>query len=303
MHPGTDFLAVDIDLQRGPNGVLGPTQSGYQSWPIVADDDPLSNPNYDPNKDWNANGSAAAGGLTKTFATTQGNISADVQGISFNGTVSADNRSGRDRGPNGGDQSNLYRDFIFSQINNQASGASFGRNYVKLTLSGLTPNQTYEFTGFAREDAFNSTAFADPTAPSVSFQAWTTQDKLGGVDGPAAWQDANVAPGSAYMPAIGGTMNPIPTLGRSQVSGPDSLTLRNQGGNPFWFSSSFLVKSSATGSVTIYTWSDPNSPQIAQTQGASLLNGFRLASLPEPTSIALFAIGLVGLVGLRRRMK
>ena len=164
------ILAVDVDLQRGPTGVTGPTQAGFQSWHIVADADPLDGA-YDPATDWNTNGGlpAVATGLSKTF----GSITANLGGATYNGTTRADSRSGRDRGANAGGFSDLYRDFVFEQIFNQASGANFGRNYIKLVLTGLTPNKPYEFTGFAREDAFNSTDFTDPNAPSVSFQAWS----------------------------------------------------------------------------------------------------------------------------------
>ena len=65
----------------------------------------------------------SASGLTKTFATTQGNITATVFGVSYNGTTLADNRAARNRGANGQAQGSMYQDFIFSQINNQASGA------------------------------------------------------------------------------------------------------------------------------------------------------------------------------------
>lgn len=289
------ILAVDVDLQRGPTGVTGPTQAGFQSWHIVADADPFDGA-YDPATDWNTNGGlpAVATGLSKTF----GSITANLGGATYNGTTRADSRSGRDRGANAGGNSDLYRDFVFEQIFNQASGENFGRNYIKLVLSGLTPNQAYEFTGFAREDAFNSTDFTDPNAPSVSFQAWSDLNRLGGSDGPAAWMDAHVSPGAAYAPAIGGTNNPIPKLGRSQVSGPDSLSAAD----PYYHSASFLTWADATGKVTIYTWSDPNSPQIAQTQGATLLNGFQIGVyVPEPASLGLCGLGFFGLIIAGRR--
>src|SRR6478735_9326383 len=88
------FLSVDIDLQRGPAGVTGPTQAGFQSWHIVADADPLDGA-YDPATDWNTNGGlpAVATGLSKTF----GSITANLAGATYNGTARADQRSGRDR--------------------------------------------------------------------------------------------------------------------------------------------------------------------------------------------------------------
>ena len=81
-------------------------------------------------------------------------------------------------------------------------------------------------------------------------------DTLGGVDGPAAWMDANVSPGAAYAPAVGGANDPIPHLGRSKVSGPDTNL-------PLYFSTTFRTKADGSGNITIYTWSDPNDPQIS----------------------------------------
>jgi hypothetical protein len=295
-NPLTDsYLSVDIDGQNGTTGTAGVTQAGYQPWAIVGGADSLSGA-YDPATDWSLNGLAPTG-LTKTFATALGNVNATLIGVSYNGTTLADNRAARNRGANGQAQGSLYQDFVFSQINNQASGANFGRNYIKLVLSGpgITANKTYSFTGYAREDAFNSNAFLSPTAPSVSFQAWSDLATLG-VDGPAAWMDANVSAGAAYAPAVGGANDVIPHLRRSQISGPD---LPNQ---PLYYSTTFRTKADASGKITVYTWSDPNDPQISTTQGAALLNGFQLA-VPEPASLVLFAVGLVGIVGLRRRMK
>jgi hypothetical protein len=291
MHPGTVILAVDVNGQNGLGATPGPTQADFQTWQIVGGSDPF-NGAYDPATDWTANGGAPSG-LSKTF----GSITASLSGLTFNGTTPADNRAARDRNANSGGRSDLYRDFVFAQIFNQASGENFGRNYVKLVLSGLTPGETYEFTGYAREAAFNSADFTSPTAPSVSFQAWADLATLGGLDGPAAWMDANVAPGAAYAPAVGGANDPIPHLGRSQVSGPDSLSFAD----PYYHSASFLTKADGLGTVTVYSWSDPNDPQIAETQAAALLNGFQLANIPEPTSLVLVALGLCGLAAYRRR--
>jgi hypothetical protein len=297
MRAEAAFLSVDIDGTRNTGSVSGPTQAGFQPWELVAEADSL-NGAYNPSTDWTFLG-GLANGLSKTFATSQGNITAKIYGASYNGTALADNRSARNRGPNGTPQGNLNRDFVFAQINNQMSGENFGRNFIKLELTGLVPNKAYIFGGYAREAAFTNSAYADPNAPSVSFQAWTDLGALGGLDGPAAWMDANVSAGAAYAPAIGGTNNPIPKLGRSQVSGPESIAMPSQGGDQFKFSTSFFTKADATGKITVYTWSDPNSPQVSDTQGATVLNGFQL-TIPEPGSLMLFATGLVGMMVARR---
>jgi hypothetical protein len=171
----------------------------------------------------------------------------------------------------------VYQDFVFAQRN--FNTGNFGQNFVRLQLSGLKPNQTYEVTMHAREQAF---AGEDQAGDSefASYQAWTDIAQLGGLNGPGPWLDANVGAGATY-PAIaqepnpGTYKNPIPTLSRSPVSGPD-----NQ--DPYHYSATFYSKADANGRVTVYGWSDPNglAPNV---QGASILNGFQIGLAPEPT--------------------
>jgi hypothetical protein len=173
----------------------------------------------------------------------------------------------------------------------------------------------YEFTGLAREPAFNAANLADPNDPGQSYQAWTDLTALGGVDGPAAWLDANVGVDASYNPiwvpvdhdmdpntptvnTDTGYKNPIPTLARSQVAGPDSLST----GTPYFHSASFLTRANASGAITVYTWSDPNGFG-GTVQGASVLNGFQLGLVPEPSTLVLFAAGFVGMASLRRRVR
>jgi hypothetical protein len=186
----------------------------------------------------------------------------------------------RNRGANTDPNSDDSRDFVFAARDN---AIAFGRNYVKLTLSGLTPNTQYEFTGWAR-DHFNGGA--------DSFQAWTDRALLGGLDGPSAWMDANVGAGASYQPAAGGALNPIPHYTRSPVSGPAAV-------DTYTYSTSFFTSSDASGVVTVYTWADPNS--FSGVQGASLLNGFLLGVVPEPASTAIVSIGAAGLLFICRR--
>ncbi len=256
------FLAVDVDgYNAGGGQSLGPTEAGFSGWEMA------EGLFLDPSIDW---GNSGAAGLTKVF----GSITANLKGIAPNSF-----RGARNRGANAGALSALTQDFIFSQRDN---AIAFGRNYNKLTLSGLTPGETYEFTGYAREP-FNGGA--------DSFQAWSDLASIG-LDGPSAWLDANVNAGASYQPAPGGVNNPVPTLVRSPTSGPDSP-------NPYAYAATFYTTADAGGVVTVYTWADPNS--FSGVQGASLLNGFQLAEIPEPTSLALLGISLVG-IALKRRV-
>lgn len=259
------FLSVDIDAYSASQSqTIGPTEAGFQSWEMA---DGLF---LDPNIDW---GSSGAAGLTKIFPTSEGNITANLKGV---GTSLA----ARNRGANSDVNSAITQDFVFVA---RDAAIAFGRNYVKLTLSGLTPNETYQFTGYNR-DHFNG--------GTDSFQAWSDLTRLGGLDGPSAWLDANVGAGASYQPAVGGVDNPIPTARRAALSGPSST-------DPLAYSGSFATTADASGVVTVYGWADPNS--FSGTQAASLLNGFQLAVVPEPGSLILCAFGLAGLAFRRVR--
>jgi hypothetical protein len=279
----TPFVSVDVNGANTAGGQsIGPTQATFQGWDVLAITDEFD-ANFGAANNWV---SQAAAGMSKTFASSEGNIGATLYGV---GT----SYSARNRGANTGGMTDLQQDFVFAQRDN---AIGFGRNFVKLVLTGLTPNKTYEFTGFAREAAFQDAALANPDDPGQSYQAWSDLTSLGGLDGPAAWLDTNVGAGQSYQPAVGGVNNPIPKYARSQVAGPDALSQVNT----FFHSASFLTTADATGKLTIYSWSDPNGFG-STVQGASLLNGFSIGNIPEPASLALVFVGLAGLAGFRRR--
>lgn len=281
----TPFLQVDVNgANYGGGQTVGPTQAGFQPLNAFQGFDQLD-PAYNPAEDWGTN---APTGLSKTYATTQGNITVKMIGVGLN-------YGARNRGANAGGMSDLYSDFAFAQ---RDSAIAFGRNYVKLQISGLIPGKKYEFTGFAREDAFNAANLADPNDPGQSFQAWADLGALGGKDGPAAWLDTTISPGYSYQPAVGGVNDPIPHYARSQVAGPDSLSAAD----PFFHSASYVTTADGSGLATLYTWADPNGFG-STVQGAALLNGFELGVyVPEPTSLAICSMGLVGMLFTRRRV-
>jgi len=264
----TPFLAVDINgYNAGGGQVMGPTATGYEGWEAA---EGLLLP---PSIDWSGGGAA---GLTRVFSTSEGNITATMSGVGVS-------LGARNRGANGGALGELTQDFVFAQRDFGLGG--LGRNYIELTLSGLSPGQQYEVTAFAREPAFSN---------SDSFQAWTDRAALGGLDGPSAWLDANIGAGASYLAAPGGVNNPIPTLVRAQESGPDSS-------DPYAYSASILSFADAGGVVTIYGWADGNDFD-PDTQGASLLNGFQIAAvIPEPGTLTLVGAGLIGILIWRRR--
>jgi hypothetical protein len=263
----TPFLSVDINgYNAGGGQSLGPTAAGFQPWEMA------EGLFLDPAIDWPNSGAA---GLTKVFATGIGNITANLTGF-------GPSRGARNRGANSDVGSDLTSDFIFQQRDN---AIGFGRNYIKLTLSGLAPLTRYEFTAWAR-DHFNG--------GTDSFQAWSDLDTLSGTDGPSAWLDSHVAAGASYQPAPGGVNNPIPKKSRSPVSGPAGADL-------YTYSTTFMTQSNASGKATIYGWADPNA--FSGVQGATLLNGFLLGGplVPEPASLVLVVTGVLGMLFTSRR--
>ena len=290
----TPFLSVDVNGYNADGGqAKGPTQAGFVDFEAGQGLFVAAPVNW---------GTSGAAGLTNVYATAQGPITVNLKGIAPSSTLLS-----RNRGANAGGFPALHQDFAAAQRGLNG----FGQNYIKTTISGLLPNTNYEFTGFAREAAFADPALHVGNAQQASYEAWTDLARLGGVDGPGPWMNANVGANAVYQPiwfdhdANAGTpdvpttyKNPIPTIARSPVSGPDALSASN----PYYHSATFITKSDAGGVVTIYNWSDPNG--YGQTsQGATLLNGFQLGfQIPEPGTLGLVAFGLVSLAGLRRRV-
>lgn len=297
------FLSVDINGRN--SDTMGPTQAGFQPWDMVGG--LLLQP---PNIDWSNSGAA---GLTKVFATSEGNITANLRGVAPGSNLDA-----RNRGVPGNAYplSAVLQDFVFAQNSttppdpndpNSPAGGGFGQNFIRLSLSGLIPNQPYQLTMLAREQAFQ-TADREFDQPNMSAQAYTDMAALGGLDGPGAWLDANVGPKATYQgrfvdddadpntPDVDtGYKNPIPTLYRRQITAFDHP------GGPYYYSATFRTLANANGEVIVYTWSDANTYGGSNIQRASILNGFEIGLVPEPTSLVLFGISLIGFAGYRRR--
>ena len=120
--------------------------------------------------------------------------------------------------------------------------------------------------------------------------------------------NANVGPNATYLgrwvdddansmtPDVDtGYKNPIPTLARRQITAFDHP------GDPYYYSVVFGSTADAGGNLVVYTWSDANSYNGSNIQRATLLNGFELGIVPEPASLVMIVVGLVGIAGFRRR--
>ncbi len=181
----TPFLSVDINgANYGGGQTVGPTQAGFDPWNAFQGFDQLD-PSYDPAEDW---GSSGAAGLTKVFASSEGPVTANLIGVN-----PGSNKGSRNRGATDPTYPlhDVLSDIAFAQNNTTPpddpnvgpAGGGFGQSFVKLQLSGLVPNQRYQVTMLAREQAFNDAA-READQPHASLQAWTDLAALGGLDGP-----------------------------------------------------------------------------------------------------------------------
>lgn len=266
------FLAVDIN---GGQGVYGPTQ------PVQAGEP--ANPGW---QGWNVNDGDLFGTLpitvTKSFPTAgvaSGSVNVSMTAVGVSGTARL--RSMASSEPWG----DMQRDFVMTTRN---TSGGFGRHYFQFDFSGLDPNKSYEIT------MFNFDPNSSQTGNDRGYMAW-------GIQNPATWLDTNVGTGQSYQPAVGGVSNPIPTLARVPDTGPwpsQSGAGGTFSGGFYYYSGSFVVTANGAGAASVYGWSDPNS---YNSQTASLVNGFQISPVPEPTAIVLVGLGVVGLVANRRR--
>jgi hypothetical protein len=262
----TSFLNVDI------NGGTGPTQPdgtpAWQAFNVPADNAFV----------WGASGTT----LSNVYATGVGNVTVELTGIGA--SLNSRNRNNppweNDTTTGHEPLARMYRDFAYAT---RDSNIGFGRNFVQVHLEGLTAGQQYEITAFS---------YDQNSANNDSYMAW-------GIQNPAAWLDANVGAGANYQPAVGGVNNPIPTLARNHSTGSWPSSKGGFEAGTYYYSSSFLVTANGTGELDFYGWADPET--YTGTQTISMINGFQIGAVPEPTALLLVGMGLFGLAAARRR--
>jgi hypothetical protein len=253
------FLSVDVNINQ--SGSYN-NQSGFTAWNV-------------------AGGTSPGSPISATFGSV---------GVTLTARNSAGAAAGaRDRGALGTDTwSSLYRDFYFIGHN---SAVAFGLDYLRLDLTGLTPGQQYEFTGWTW-DTGSSTL--------NNYEAWgivNPSNYLAGLGQNNGYspQDVNFAPGGANgVPALGRSF-----MGNSYPTDPNNPYASKAGFvSEYASAAAFMFTADGSGNATIYAWND----SIAFTgQQAAVINGFQLGLVPEPTTLTLLGIGaLLGLYQIRR---
>jgi hypothetical protein len=228
----TPFLSVDFDGSSG--AAFGPTQAGFSSFTVA---NPVGSTSV----------SETVGGFPITIAQNPAATGATL--------------TSRDRGSNGGSSfDSLYRDFALVL---RDSGHALGYSYLSISIGGLSPNTTYEFTGFSSDAFATGNTNREGYSPNV----------------PVEYQ-----PGTT--PASGGPYFFTPVFTNPAGEYDDSV--------------SFNATSDASGTLTVYAFGDSSS---FSNQTATIVNGFQLgvAAAPEPASLSV--LGLGGAALLRRKRK
>ncbi len=209
-----------------------------------------------------------ASSISKTFSGVTATVSIDTTLNSAKyGTVNGvASMNSRDRGaPSGANNDNdMFRDLLFAG----GSGSQVqGENYLQLSLSGLTPGNSYLVATYSFDNSGSHSMNWTATAPTTS----------GGLNG---WW--------AAAPANNNTFNP-PT---------DEQTISWTGGGATPAPAVFNLTADGSGDLTVWGWG--GSGTVSQSGDTSYLNGFQIEAVPEPSTIALGVIGISSLL-LRRR--
>jgi hypothetical protein len=207
----------------------------------------------------------AATSISKAF----GGITATVSEIglaSSYGTVNgSESLNSRDRGsPSGaaGD-SDLFRDFVFAG----SSGSNVqSTNLIQLTITGLTPSSAYKVATYSYDSSGGHTTNWTATAPTTN---------------------------------SGGTVGYDPDPADTFVAPSDEQSITWVAGTTP-AEAVFTLTSSASGSVSLWAFGGTG---VTGNNNAdtTYLDGFQIASVPEPASLGLIGLSSLGLLSRRRK--
>jgi hypothetical protein len=279
---------LKVDITYAPDGQAA--QAGYQNWGIIRDwTSPVSTsfPLDFQALPWDW--------ATATLSVYRKNKTPDNTGFSRN-------RSGGFAavGPNPS----------WEPLEYSAAGKGYGTNYVKLTLSNLTPGKDYQFFlwSFERREVWS----ASSANPDSKYGVWSTLGNSGNDWTPLSWLNANGYSGFNGEPNGYGPITPVPDPPTGASGMPAGLAdlVAAEGGRVsmmaplnddtnFLGGSKYLVSFSAItddeGTISIYGWIDPTDWTGSQHMP---LNGFMV--IPEPATVCLFGIGALSLLRRKR---
>jgi hypothetical protein len=265
------IIASNNSTTEGSNGPSGsPTLSAdpygvlWSPW-----GGPLST-NGDGTQLPNSNGGGVqADSINKTYGSITATLSAagTLSNYSTNGTG---HLNGRDRGaPTGSTSDNdLFRDLEFAG----GSGSNVqSTNYLQLTLTGLTASTAYQIALYSFDTTGTHSMNWTATPPTSNLQ---NGDHLG-------W-------------------NPNPTNIFTAPADEQTISWTSGGANPA--PAVFTVTSDGTGALSVYGWGG-DGVTGDQSSDTSYIDGFQIATVPEPGTLLLLGLAAPALLWAARKRK
>jgi PEP-CTERM motif len=271
---------LSVDLNGGPiasasattegwgtTGPLGPDGFGVQWSPWGGPTSTGGDGTQLPSSQSSPNVSANT--ISKTFGSVMATLSINTttNAAAYGQVSGAASMNSRDRGsPTGtANDNDVFRDLVFA---GGSGGNVQSTNYLQLLLSGLTPGAQYKVALYS----FDTTG-----AHSTNWSATAPTQEL----------------------ALTGYFD----TGTNNFHAPaDEQTITWASGGPTQAPAVFTVTASGTGTASAYGWGG-SGVTGSQNSDTSYINGFQLAQVPEPASIVLISLGLVGGVGFVARRR